>query len=895
MTSYTQTVIQVFPSKMAYALQGFDDMGQPLYKNAERRNATGSLFSLSDVLNEDFDTDAHVCGYRVDYGDSEERIHYDRVSKNGLGAIRARGGEVWCSTIFIDIDLCDIVSAKGKVSWSSLEAKKAQELWSLLRSPVPGLPPAAAVYKTTNGVRIVHPLLEDVPAGAKFEAVISAVHKRYLVAKISIDLACKDWTRMYRLPKVNREGVHTADQDWFEMVISDDPSETFLMVEELGLDLDSVEDTNYVIDVARQRDITAPSDEEAYTLLYTDEGKPTDILKEARQTFRVHSMGAYLVCQGNSLPEGSRNTNVVKMAGALSRSHFTLEASYAIIMETIKLMDQDEDWRAIAWTKLVEFFAVDEAKKEAEKRVVPERLQNVQSPEPEAEGIVRLRDIPVGRTVDDWVEQARQPQAELVRSQSSNSVEIKSIPNLATLLSMLNIHVQFDQFAQTVRVTHEDPSMCGPLTDFTERKIRRMVAEMGYDSTHKDFTSFLQTIAEGDQGHPVIEFLTECHEAWDGVPRVENWMSTYVGVEESEYARCVGAVTLVGCVRRVFQPGCKHDTMMILEGPQGINKSQLLQAMAVNKDWFLDDLSLRSSSKEVIEQTAGKWLIECSELVGMHSNGWNDLKSLLSRQTDKGRAAYARHTSTVCRQFVLFGTTNESNYLGDSTGNRRFWPVKSGDADDIQLTKLRRDIKQLWGEAVNMWRREEYIVMPEDVYELATEEQETRLNIFGSAEMSVFETALDKPDGCFLKANLFKILDCSKQQVYKDVIATLDSLGWRQDGRYFVKGHGELKIYEPYEDHKYFKLILTKKTEFFEAPINEWFELDLNGFTNAQIDSHQFKSILTRRKSETARKTLRTAGWKFSSRTKLWTIGRSDRKVQLIFDASTNTAKLEEI
>lgn len=896
-SAFTSTVAQVWEDKRTYSLQGFDNLGQPVYKSGRTDiKATGQLISLPDILEEEFDSDAHIATYRVQYGDGEERLHYDRVSKNSLGAIRQQNGEVWVSMVFIDIDLCDLIKgSKGKVSWQSLEPAKAEAVWQELVTPVEGLPPAAAVYKTTNGARIVHPLLEDVPAGAKAEAIINAVHMRYLKAGILVDRACKDWTRLYRAPKVNRDGERTWEQDWFEVRYHDAPEECFLMAEELDLNLDEIQDQTFVLDVAQLRHIDAPSDEDAYQCLFDEHGKATDALKQVRALYKMHHFGGLFSCTGQLIDEGGRNSTLVRMAGVLAKSELGIEVCYAVILETIKLLDQDEDWRHIVWTKLREFRAADEAKKRAEEKVTPQRLKEPE-PEPMAEDDVEveMRDLPVPTKKEDWFAEVEKTGGNLSMKGDNGSVETKNIANLLILLRAAKWDLCYDEFSQDVRVTNEDKGVIGePISDRIERAIMKDMMDMSYDATHKDFTRFLMAIAEANCINPVQEFLVDCYRGWDGQRRIERLLPDYAGTVDNEYTQAVGAISLVSCVSRAFEPGCKHDTMLILEGPQGAGKSLFLRTLAARPDWFLDDFDLRSSSKEVIEQTGGKWIIESSELVGMHSKGWNDLKSLLSRQFDKARPAYGKHTVTRFRQFVTFGTTNEDTYLGDATGNRRFWPIEVG---DVNLPKLQRDLRQIWGEAVHYWRRREFLALSEEQYGLAKQYQDSRLDLHASSQMTVYASVLAPIEsGCFSEAKLYKITDPGNKQQLRLLRDSLAELGWRRESiksiSYFVKGHGEVTEYEPYEDGRYVKMVKTKKTVEFAEQSAE-FAVDLAGFGNATLlPGLKLAEIFTRKQVEKIRKAMRAAGWTYTHRTKAWTIGEG--KTSVTIEPTPNGAKFK--
>lgn len=178
--------------------------------------------------------------------------------------------------------------------------------------------------------------------------------------------------------------------------------------------------------------------------------------------------------------------------------------------------------------------------------------------------------------------------------------------------------------------------------------------------------------------------------------RLGEWLTTYLGAENTPLNRAVGRLTLTAAVSRVWQPGCKFDTMMVLEGEQGAGKSRTVQALCPDPAMFTDSVTLRMDTKEIMELTADKWIVELGELAGLNKAETEHVKALLSRQWDEARMAYGRYKTKKPRQFIFIGTTNEATYLTDDTGNRRYFPVKVGKVD---VEALKRDRNQLWAEA----------------------------------------------------------------------------------------------------------------------------------------------------------------------------------------------------
>jgi hypothetical protein len=266
--------------------------------------------------------------------------------------------------------------------------------------------------------------------------------------------------------------------------------------------------------------------------------------------------------------------------------------------------------------------------------------------------------------------------------------------NIRLAMRKMGVVLRRDTFAGRNRVEGmEDigPALDDPGLDrlwlLTDERFR-------FRPTREFFLTVLSDAARQNAFHPIVEYLAGLR--WDGVPRIGRWLSTYGGADDTPYARAVGELMLVAAVRRVRQPGVKFDEMLVLESPQGTNKSTALKVLAVRDEWFADDLPLNAEAKRVIEALSGKWIVEAGELKGMRQGGANHLKGLLSRTHDKARMSYDRLDSEVPRQCVIVGTTNDSRYLRDLTGNRRFWPVA---VTGFDLDALRRDRDQLWAEA----------------------------------------------------------------------------------------------------------------------------------------------------------------------------------------------------
>ncbi len=211
---------------------------------------------------------------------------------------------------------------------------------------------------------------------------------------------------------------------------------------------------------------------------------------------------------------------------------------------------------------------------------------------------------------------------------------------------------------------------------------------------------------------------------WDNTPRLDNLFIDYLGAEDSDYNRAVTRKSFTAAIARAMQPGCKYDNMLILAGPQGIGKSTLLDRMS--RGWFND--SIRTfEGKEASELLQGVWLVEVSELDAFRRTDVARIKQFLSLRADRYRAAYGRHVKELPRCCVFFGTTNTTDFLQDTTGNRRFWPVDVGVNEPLYKVwdKLDADtVNQLWAEAKTRWQLGEELYLTGELEEVARIKQE---------------------------------------------------------------------------------------------------------------------------------------------------------------------------
>lgn len=225
-----------------------------------------------------------------------------------------------------------------------------------------------------------------------------------------------------------------------------------------------------------------------------------------------------------------------------------------------------------------------------------------------------------------------------------------------------------------------------------------------YKLRSKDYlTMMLDAVTQGDdfRRNVVQEYIERTK--WDGTPRVDTLFIKYLGAEDNAYTRKITRKSIVACVARAYKPGIKYDQITVLVGAQGIGKSSILSKLAGSGDLFMDSFTMDARSNKMQESVRGAWIIEIPELEGFYKQDMNVIKSFVSKQSDTYRPAYGREQVKIPRTCVFFATTNEGDFLRDSSGNRRFWIVQCGEPQAPLKELTPSEVAQVWAEAKVIW------------------------------------------------------------------------------------------------------------------------------------------------------------------------------------------------
>jgi predicted P-loop ATPase len=288
---------------------------------------------------------------------------------------------------------------------------------------------------------------------------------------------------------------------------------------------------------------------------------------------------------------------------------------------------------------------------------------------------------------------------------------------------------------------------------------------------------------------------------WDGVKRLDKFLHRYFSADDTELNSWFGKLTLVAGVHRVRQPGCKFDQILVLEGPEGTCKSSAVKLLAIEDRNFSDQTILGLADRQQQELLAGKWIYEIAELHGMKRSEIESVKAFASRTHDRGRPAYGRSVVDQPRRCIMIATTNDDRYLKSQTGNRRFWPVKTG---IIDLNGIARDRDQLWAEAAALEAAGLSLTLPPRLWEEAKIQQEQRL------EIDPWEDTLERVTG-----DLYQDRGCPQEQrissddIFENYLAiprnkrsatdavrlknVMTRLGWTYDRIYIGKPDEDLR------------------------------------------------------------------------------------------------------
>lgn len=361
-------------------------------------------------------------------------------------------------------------------------------------------------------------------------------------------------------------------------------------------------------------------------------------------------------------------------------------------------------------------------------------------------------------------------------------------PIMGNLELILTHHPEFNGVLAYCEFSHEIKKLresviggAGTLDDVDALKIKKFITQHYRVSPKtQEIEEAVRLVARQSSSHPVREYLEALQ--WDGDERLGRFLAdVFESTQDPEYLRLAARKFFIGSVARIFQPGCKMDNMLILEGKQGKRKSSFVEMMY--RPWSTSS-TFDMRSKEGLQFIQGLWAVEVAELDAMNRSDSTAAKQFITSRIDRFRPPFGRLMREYNRQCVFIGTTNDRQYLKDPTGNRRYWPVE---CPVVRFDYAERVRDQIWAEAVQAYRQgEQWWVNVEEAYLFEHEQNKKIVDDLWSAPIeSWVQDAMRIRDKGFtgaqiLKGALGKDIGHGSQMDYKRIGDTMKGMGWEK-------------------------------------------------------------------------------------------------------------------
>lgn len=281
-------------------------------------------------------------------------------------------------------------------------------------------------------------------------------------------------------------------------------------------------------------------------------------------------------------------------------------------------------------------------------------------------------------------------------STKKTTADLTAIHNHVRQPTSIKIELRLDTFKDELMVSTYGKSEWRTFTDEDYSKIRLKLESLGLSSVTKELVKdAVRLVAQDNSFDSAIEWLTNQVPAWDGVNRIETFTNKYFGTEDTPYSRALGLYMWTSLAGRVLQPGIKADMVPILVGEQGTGKSTGIEAIAPAPEFFTE-ISFTEKEADQSRKMRGHLVGEIAELRGINSREVEAIKAFITRTHERWVPKYREFIISYPRRIFFMGTTNESNFLSDDTGNRRWLPIKVG---TVSVEEIKKNCLQLWAEA----------------------------------------------------------------------------------------------------------------------------------------------------------------------------------------------------
>lgn len=255
------------------------------------------------------------------------------------------------------------------------------------------------------------------------------------------------------------------------------------------------------------------------------------------------------------------------------------------------------------------------------------------------------------------------------------------------------VRIRFDEFRAEVM-------LAGPAAEdwrsFTDADYTRLTIHLeagGFGKIAKEMLrDVVWLVADENRFDSAREWIGTLQ--YDGRARIDTFLARYMGADDTPYTRAVSRYLWTALAGRVLSPGCEAPMVPVFIGEQGAGKTRAVKALSPALDFFTE-LNLAERDAEASRRMRGRLVIELGELRGLHTKDAESIKAFISRTHEEWRVLYKEFNTTFARRFLFVGTTNQNEFLGDETGERRWLPARVGRCD---VAAVQRDVLQLWAE-----------------------------------------------------------------------------------------------------------------------------------------------------------------------------------------------------
>lgn len=442
----------------------------------------------------------------------------------------------------------------------------------------------------------------------------------------------------------------------------------------------------------------------------------TPTATEGRYTYKLGSTAAGLVCYESKFAYSHHDTDPASRrlcnAFDLVRIHlFGANDEGSSVSDVTKLPSYVKMQDFVSKDKRVRMLIAEERKADADKifaGVTDDSNNSDDRKQPDKDNNNWMADLDTDR------------KGNYINSNKNRTLIARNDPQLKT--------IGYDLFKGEFSITSKESRFTSAsgigLDDISAAKIAGYIEDVyGLKINYKEIVAKMLYVLTNERGfNPVKDFIETQH--WDGKPRIDNLLIKYLGAEDTELNKAITRKWLIAAVARVYNPGCKFDYVLTLQGPQGIGKTFLLNTIAGH--WYNGNFSFSSAIKEQREIMADSWIVENGELAGMKKADVESAKAFISNVEDKYRRAYGIRVQHFPRHCVIAATTNEDYFLRSTTGDRRWWVVHVKGNGDVEgwIDDLKVNVFQIWAEALKAYKDGETTYLPKELERQARQMQE---------------------------------------------------------------------------------------------------------------------------------------------------------------------------